>query len=189
MFVLVFGGAFNPVHIGHLKIADVIQKRLEYDEVWFAPCQMSRYGKRLVHYVTRMDMLSAAFEDFGNPTFKICSAEFEINAEGRMYVLANHLSKTYPDTEMNFLIGADSLTYIESWYKASTLLREFVFVVASRAGYKTRMDVLPNHIHVDIDEEHDVSSTVIRNHIRENGESSLVTPKVNKIIKGRNLYV
>lgn len=189
MSILVFGGAFDPIHIGHLKIADFIQKRFKYDEVWFAPCQMSRYGKRLVHYVTRMDMLSAAFEDFGNPTFKICGAEFESNAEGRMYVLANHLSKTYPDAEMNFLIGADSLTHIESWYKASTLFREFVFVVASRTGYKTRMDVLSGCIRVDIGEEYDVSSTVIRNHIRENGESSLVTPKVNKIIKGRNLYV
>ena len=170
-------------------MADVIQKRLGYDEVWFTPCQMSRYYKVLTHYTTRMDMLSAAFEDFGNSTFKICSAEFEINAEGKLYILANHLSKKYPDTLMNFLIGTDSLTHIESWYKASTLLREFVFVIASRPGYNTRMNILSNHIYVDIDGEHDVSSTVIRNHIRENGESSLVTPEVNKIIKGRNLYV
>ena len=170
MKILIFGGSFDPVHRGHLSIADQIQKEDEFDEVWFTPCQESRYGKVLTNWVDRTEMLKRAFRDFDNPTFRISMSEFECGAHGKMYKLATYLKGKHPDFEFEYLIGSDSLDNINSWYRSEELTKEFKFVIVPR-------------------DNDSVSSTAIREHVKLLGRSIMVTQSVNGYIKEKNLYV
>ena len=185
--VLVFGGAFDPIHKGHLGIADKIQKDWKYDEVWFIPCQSSRYQKDMADFYTRMDMMESAIKEFGNPTFKAMDVELRANAEGRMYVLAKYLEKTYPDVEMDFLIGSDSVEHIKSWYRYDDLINEFMLLVATRNGYEGKR--LVGAMFYDRPLGFDMSSTTAREHMRTQGFSPSLTLGVTDIIRERGLYV
>lgn len=185
--ILVFGGSFDPIHVGHLYVADQVQKILDYDEVWFVPCQSSRYNKNLSHWMNRCDMVAVAINEHDNPTFRLSESEFECNAQGKMYVLADHLRCEYPECEFDFLIGSDSLKYINSWYRAKDLTSEFNFVIVSRNGYEMDLDGISNGIALDM-KIPNISSTVVRKSIKEYGMSVLVPMSVSKFIKGRKLY-
>jgi nicotinate-nucleotide adenylyltransferase len=186
MKILIFGGTFDPVHRGHLKMADELQSALEYDEVWFIPCQSSRYGKTTVPFEDRMNMLNAGFDDICNPAFIAMDTEIQCGAEGRMFVLAEYLAKTYPDAEMEFLIGSDSLQHIQTWYRSSDLLSRHMMIVAERAGYPDKR--LEGHLHFPMNVVYNTSSTDARSQIAQNGCSPMLTLGVQKYIKEHNLY-
>lgn len=185
--VLVFGGAFDPIHRGHLKLADKIQKEWQYEEVWFIPCQSSRYGKEMASFELRMAMIEASFNDIVNPAFKVLDAEVQCNAEGKMYVLAKYLQETYPDAEMDFLIGSDSLQHLDSWYRIDDLRNEFMLLVAQREGYPEER--LLGGLYYNRGLEYNMSSTMAREQIKTDGCSPLVTVGTQQIIKENKLYV
>jgi nicotinate-nucleotide adenylyltransferase len=185
--VLVYGGSFDPVHKGHLKIADKIQREWKYEEVWFIPCQESRDGKDLASFDDRMDMLNSAIEEFGNPTFKALDSERLANAQGKMYVLAKYLRKTEPNAEMDFLIGSDAAQRIDSWYEADALRNEFMLLVAQRKGYPEVR--LQGAMYYSRPLEYEMSSTTARDQMKTQGISPLLTLGVTEIIRRRNLYV
>jgi nicotinate-nucleotide adenylyltransferase len=168
--ILVFGGSFDPIHYGHLLVADRAQKDGGFDEVWFTPCQESRYGKKLSSRFDRVTMLKMGFDCFGNDTFRISNSEFECGAHGKMYDLAVYLREKHPDFEFEYLIGQDSFDKINSWYRAEELTTEFKFVTVPRS-------------------EKSISSSMVRNDIKLNGKSAGTPVDVNEYVKERQLYV
>jgi nicotinate (nicotinamide) nucleotide adenylyltransferase len=186
MPVLVFGGAFDPIHKGHLGIADKIQKDWNYEEVWFVPCQSSRYGKDMADFLVRCAMCESAIEEFGNPTFRVKDVEARAQAEGRMYVMAKYLQATYPNAEMDFLIGSDSVQHFKSWYRWEDLRKEFILLVAQRGGSKERLE---GALYYPDGLDYDMSSTTVREQIALQGFSPLLTRGVQEMIRRRGLYV
>lgn len=167
MKILVFGGSFDPIHKGHLSIAENAKNDFGFDEVWFVPCTVSRLDKELTNYVDRINMIATAIE--GNPKFRVDVAEADSGAKGRMFTLATHLKHTYPEHEFEFLIGSDSLDNINSWYQYQELTERFKFVIIPR-------------------NEGSISSTKAREDIRLKGESDLLTKGTNAYIKEKHLY-
>ncbi|MDO4976555.1 MAG: nicotinate-nucleotide adenylyltransferase [Eubacteriales bacterium] len=130
----IMGGTFNPIHFGHLLLAETAYEQFGLDEIMIMPTK-NTYYKKMPHHVTqeqRLDMIRLAIED--NPHFHL-SLE-EINREGTTYTVETlqNLTKEHPDYEYYFIVGADSLYHMESWYQPEEIFKMAIIVVAGRGG-------------------------------------------------------
>lgn len=130
----IMGGTFNPIHFGHLLLAETAYEQFGLDEIMIMPTK-NTYYKKMPHHVTqeqRLDMIRLAIED--NPHFYL-SLE-EINREGTTYTVETlqNLTKAYPNNEYYFIVGADSLYHMESWYQPEEIFKMATIVVAGRGG-------------------------------------------------------
>lgn len=139
--VLVFGGAFNPIHLGHIAIAlRARQSLLEAEgavyEIWFTPSYYDTFReKELTHNVDhRLEMLKIAIKNELNndPNALICTLELESKNKMGTYELMKELSRRYPKYNFKFLLGADTALHIDRWRNSRKLRREFSLVVVAR---------------------------------------------------------
>lgn len=197
------GGTFNPVHNGHLILAQEAKEQYNLDQVWFLPARRPPHkdNGELPKDKARIEMLRLAIED--NPAFTISMLEMQ-RTDGKTYTYDTfrELSEKYPSTEFSFIIGSDSLFYLHKWSHFEELLRGMVFLVALRAGcgeehtikemeqlaeeYKKRYEARIGFIKMPIVE---ISSTLIR----EKAEVGLAVryylpEKVEEYIRVHNVY-
>ena len=134
MKIGILGGSFDPVHYGHLLLAQYALEELELHGVLFMPAKQPPHKEedQLSSFEDRLAMLKIAFE--GKAEFDITTVEQEREGPSYTYDTLRLLRQEQPETEFVFLIGADSLMTLEKWYRAEDLLREFSFAVAPRPG-------------------------------------------------------
>ena len=128
----IMGGTFNPIHHGHLILAERAYHQFKLDRILIMP-NKNTYYKKMPTNVTqeqRLKMLQLAIED--NDHF-LLSME-EINREGTTYTVETlrNLTAQHPDYEYYFIMGADSLYHIESWYQVEDIFRMARIIVAGR---------------------------------------------------------
>lgn len=129
------GGTFNPVHNGHLLLAQEAREQYELDEVWFLPARRPPHKDKgeLPKDEIRLKMLQLAVEK--NPAFAISMLEMQRTEEQTYtYDTMVELKEKYPEIEFYFIIGADSLFYMHKWYQYEKLLQGMIFLVAPRGG-------------------------------------------------------
>ena len=128
----IMGGTFNPIHIGHLKIAQAAYEQYHLDEVWFMPNHIPGYKSKsgLLDGATRLQMVDLAIHNY--PYFK--SSDFELMRTGNTYTAETMqlLSKDYPDIQFYFIIGEDSLNYFDKWWKPEVILSHAKILSAPR---------------------------------------------------------
>lgn len=134
----ILGGTFNPVHNGHLHMADVAKERLRLDEVWFVPCARPPHktSEALASARHRLAMLRLALAR--RKAYRIC--DMEIRRGGTSYTVdtLRALRALYPRTRLFFIIGADSLLELHTWRNVEELLSQCTFVTVARPGYPIR---------------------------------------------------
>ena len=139
--VLVYGGAFDPVHWGHLNLASVVRHKLVLDEgvdyeLWFTPSYHDAFGKKNLESNAkhRIEMLRLALKnEFAMiPNTLICTLEFEGSNKMGTYELMKQLTSRFPKYKFKFLMGADAAADIGLWRNSRKLRREFNLVVAAR---------------------------------------------------------
>lgn len=197
----IMGGTFDPIHIGHLILAENALDTFHLDEVRFMPSGHSYFKDSRPEPVSapedRLAMTRLAVQS--NPNFSV--SDMEIRRAGFTYTCETmeQLAKQEPGTDFYFLCGADSLAHMHTWYHPERIFRvctilaamrgedvsSKVFTAAARQierDYGARIAFLPAR---DIQ----VSSTEIRNRIR-NGQSVryLIPPEVVQYIRIRGLY-
>ncbi|MFC1806838.1 nicotinate-nucleotide adenylyltransferase [Candidatus Omnitrophota bacterium] len=188
MRIGLLGGAFNPIHNGHLNIAQGAFTQLILDKVVFIPTFISVHKPtdKLIDPQHRLNMIRLAIE--GKPEFEI--SRFEIDETGPSYAIKtveyfkNSLSE---DADIFFLIGSDSLCELSAWKSIDRLATLCQFVVAHRPGYELKKDRF-NVSELNI-ESLDIASSEIRVKI-ENGDSvnGLLPQGVEDYIRNKNLY-
>lgn len=128
------GGTFDPVHYGHLLIAENAYEQFHLDEVIFMPTGNSPHKdtQQVLNAKERMEMLKLAIAD--NPHFS-CS-DYEITQEGvcYTYLTMQALHKRVPDCELYFIMGADSLAYFDSWKNPQEISDLSTIAAAVRDG-------------------------------------------------------
>lgn len=134
MRIGIFGGTFDPVHQGHLILAEQAREQARLDRVWFlpAPRPPQKQGQVITRYEQRVEMLALALA--GNPAFQI--DESEKDRAGPSYTVDTlaHLRAAHPGDEFLLLIGGDTLADLEHWYQPVRLLELAPLLVVTRPG-------------------------------------------------------
>lgn len=192
--ILIFGGTFNPIHNGHLILAENSINEEGFDKVVFIPT-MNPYYKDTLDFDTRLKMLKMAIKD--NDKFAYSSIEKKYNLEGKLYLILEKISNL-SDDDVTILIGSDSLMNLDWWYKIDEILKKYKILVLRRDDEDETIEMKINEykekygadIKVLNNKRVEISSSMIREMIKE-GKSIkyLVTDEVEKFIKDENLYV
>lgn len=132
--ILLFGGTFNPIHNGHLIIAQEAVEALSFNEVIFIPSATPPHKKDVLNVYHRLNMTKLATERVGH--FKVSDIEEKREGPSYTYDTVMHFREEYPDSEIYWLIGTDSLPELKTWYKIKELVHECQFVIAERDPYK-----------------------------------------------------
>jgi nicotinate-nucleotide adenylyltransferase len=180
-----FGGTFDPIHIGHLIIAEEVRRKLSLSEVWFIPSYVPPHKRDAV--ITpehRLKMVELAIQS--NKHFKVI--DIELKRKGKSYTLdtMKQLKEDYPDEEFYFIIGADMVEYLPNWYKIDELIRLVQFVGVKRSGYKLESAYPVKEVEVPLIE---ISSTELRKRLGK-GESTYywIPEEVRQYIREMGLY-
>jgi len=129
----ILGGTFNPIHVGHLMLAQGATERCDLAKVLFIPCAVPPHKKGpLSSAEHRLAMIKAAIE--GDLRFEAC--DMDIRRGGVSYAIdtLRELHREYPETELCFLLGSDSLPELHLWKDVYSLLKLCSFKVFARPG-------------------------------------------------------
>ena len=128
----IMGGTFNPIHKGHIQIAQGAYEQYHLDAVWFMPNHIPAYKAtdELVSEIDRLAMVELAIREI--PYF--CSSDYELQREGNTYTweTLQGLKGEYPDNEFYFIMGADSLMYFDKWVHPERIVSMAHILVAAR---------------------------------------------------------
>ncbi len=135
--IALYGGTFDPIHLGHLEIARKVSELFEIEKVLFIPAQVAphKVGRPVTEPIHRYAMLALATQH--DPRLSIST--FELDAPDRRYTVDTvaHFQKTLGDsTELFFIMGADSWSEIQTWREWKRLLTMINHVVVTRPGYE-----------------------------------------------------
>jgi nicotinate-nucleotide adenylyltransferase len=135
MRVGVFGGTFDPVHTGHLILAEQCREQGRLDEVWFVPAPRPPQKDEtvLTRFEQRVEMLALATA--GNPAFKIDELEKERSGPSYTVDTLDELGRRHPGHEFFLLVGSDSLADLPNWHEPRRLLELAGLVVMARPGH------------------------------------------------------
>lgn len=184
MKVALFGGVFNPPHVGHALIAQQVLDFAGVDELWFLP----NYGQQPPKAgVASVEDRLAMVKLLEIPKTLVSTLEIDNKLDGNTINLLPHLPKEH---EYIFLIGSDQLPTFESWGSWEELLKAIRFLVFPRLGHPAsplheNMSVLEHELLITTD----ISSTKIRERVaRGLSVEEFVSKKVAEYIAARGLY-
>ena len=177
--IALLGGAFDPVHLGHIKIAETVLAKTNNTEVWFVPTA-SHPDKDIAMFTInqRIDFLKAVISQ--NKQFKINDHHLFETKKNYTINLIKSLQKKFPDKHFSFIIGADNVVKLQHWHRAETLLGIVDFIVINRLGSDNdswENLYYFNKLHFIDMEEVNISSSDIRSKIRNNEDFSELVPK------------
>lgn len=163
----IYGGSFNPIHNGHIAIAQEMLKLDSLDEVWLvvSPQNPLKKATDLLDDSLRLDMTRRALEPY--PKLKASDYEFRLPRPSYMWNTLQSLTQHYPDHEFCLLIGADNWSVFDKWYNAQQIIDHYHIDIYPRSGYKVDQATLPPNVKLVNTGLYDISSTLIRSLIRE----------------------
>ncbi|MEI6695001.1 MAG: nicotinate (nicotinamide) nucleotide adenylyltransferase [Bacteroidota bacterium] len=128
-------GSFNPIHIGHLIIANQMLANSDMDEIWFviSPHNPLKEKKSLLEDHHRLALVKIAIDD--NPHFKACDIEFKLPQPSYTMHTLVHLEEIYPQRLFCLLIGSDNLSDFHKWFNYEEILNRYQLYVYPRPGF------------------------------------------------------
>ena len=188
MRIAIYGGSFNPMHIGHEKIVDYVLNNLNIDKIIIIPVGIpSHRENNLEQSYTRLKICKEIFK--GNKKIEV--SDIEIKSEGKSYTydtLLKLIDLYGENNEFFEIIGEDSLKSLKTWKNYEELLKICKFIVFRRKDDKNIQideEFLNNKNIIILENEYyDISSTEIRNMVKNNEDiSAFVNKKVKKLIE------
>lgn len=133
--IALYGGTFDPVHLGHLSIARRVCELFEIDHVLFVPAQVAphKVGRDVTPAIHRYAMLSLATQH--DESLLVSTFELESSEPGYTVDTLDHFKKALPESDLFFIMGADSWAEISSWRDWQRLLTMANYIVVTRPGY------------------------------------------------------
>lgn len=184
----IFGGSFNPVHIGHMMLASYLTQWGYVDEVWLtlSPLNPLKDAAELLPDIKRLAMLSIAAK--GADAIDICDIELTMPKPSYTIDTLRVLAERYPEYRFKLIIGSDNWQIFDRWRSAQQILDDFGVLVYLRPGYPVDKRHIDGMEVVDAPMAH-VSSTFIRQAIAKGRNMNYFLPAgVYKYILDNKLY-
>lgn len=190
MKIGLFFGSFNPIHVGHMIVANSMLEYTDLDNVWFVVSPQNPFKKSsgLLHEQDRLDMVRLSI----GYNFRMKASEIEFGLPRPSYTIdtLTYIQERYPKDEFGLIIGEDNLAQFPKWKNYEKILEYFSLYVYPRPDADETS--LKNHRNVKMVEAPllDISATFIRKAIRD-GKSIqyLVMPEVETFIRQKKFYL
>jgi len=139
MKIGLYFGSFNPVHVGHLIIANHILNETDIDRVWFilSPQNPFKHNHSLLNEYDRLHLLRTATED--DPRIRVSDIEFNLPKPSYTSVTLAHLAEKYPDQEFVLIMGSDSFQNLPKWKNAEWIMKHYPVYVYLRPGFEVQI--------------------------------------------------
>lgn len=190
MQIAIYSGSFNPIHLGHQKLAEYVLDKKLADEVWLVvtPSNPLKDVEHQPDEYTRMEMVAAAVGD--NPRIKVSDVEFTMPVPSYTVDTLKKLTELHPQHRFLLVIGSDNAVIFDQWKEYQQILDTYPVLVYPRKGYDfstvavqyPQMQLLDTPLY-------DISSTQIREMIRKGEDvSAWLHPKVVEYIAEKRIY-
>ena len=190
MKIGLFFGSFNPIHTGHLIIANIMAETTDLSKVWFvvSPQNPFKPAKGLLHEFDRFDMVRAAVYD----NFKLEASDVEFHLPKPSFTIHTlvYLQEKHPGKKFVVIMGEDNLPSFKKWKNHEMILENHELYVYPRPG--VQLSELKSHPNVKFIESPllDISATFVRNCIRNKQSIRYLVPDaVGDIIQARGYYL
>ena len=190
----IFGGTFNPPHIGHYQMLKALDNRPEIEEIWLMPDKIPPHKvcNFLANDSDRIEMCRIIADDFKK--VRLCLAEFEREGKSYTYDTVTEFRKSYPQREFTFVCGGDMLISFKEWYRYEELMKMISFTVFRRtdtdnAEFDRKAEEL-SEMGMKITVMGEIITSVSSTYIRNNTEKSreLLPEKIYDYIKDGGIY-
>ena len=193
----IFGGTFNPIHNGHVNLANKVCEVLKLDKLLIIPTKIPphKIAKNLANSQDRIEMCRLAFED--NEIAEICDYEILHNDKSYTIYTLRHLKSIYPNDEFYLIMGSDMILSFETWKEYKEIFKLAVLVAASRSiedskrisEYSKQIEKMGGKCIIVPIEPYEISSTQIREMMAHGEDFTCYLPeKVVRYIGQKNLY-
>ena len=165
MKIGLYFGTFNPIHVGHLIIANHLAENSNVDQVWMVvtPHNPHKQKSTLLNDYQRLNMVQFAIEDY--PKIKASDIEFNLSQPNYTVNTLAHLQAKYPKHEFCLIMGEDNLNSLHKWKNYQTILDNYAIYVYPRIATNTKKSEFENHKNV-----HKINAPIVElssTHIRE----------------------
>lgn len=190
MRIGIFGGSFNPLHIGHAIVANYLSQQEILDRVWIMPSKLNplkQDEQRPVSGDDRMQMARLVAEDCAK--VDVCDIEMHLPEPSYTYTTLCELRRRYPQHSFSLIIGGDHWEIFNKWRNWKKIITEFGVIIYTRPGYEIT-GILPDNVAlIDNGPQAFVSSSEIREELSEGKNVNFLVPdKVLEYIKDKGLY-
>lgn len=190
MKIGLFFGSFNPVHTGHMIIANIMAEHTDLQQVWFvvSPQNPLKSSKSLLHEHDRYAMVEQAIID--NYRLRVSDIEFRMPRPSYTIDTLAYLTDKYPDHDFKLIIGEDNLKSFPRWKNHQVILDAYGLYIYPRPGSVS--SEISHHPNVKWVEAPllDISATFIRRCLKANKSIKYLVPKpVEVFIKSKKLFV
>lgn len=194
--IAIFGGTFNPIHIGHIEIIKSLQGLSQLEKILLIPTKIPPHkdSNYLASAQDRYNMCEIVARDYDNVS--VC--DIELYREGKSYTIdtINALLKLYPGSELAITIGGDMLVSFDCWKCYLDIINKCKLITFRRAGvsdevYNNAIDKLKHKGAKIIDLKNsitDISSTEIRNELTKDKVCNTLDERISEYIRNNNLY-
>ncbi len=164
----IFGGSYNPIHIGHLALANYLCEYGDLDEVWFMVSPQNPFkahSSDLWDDQLRLELVRLAVEEY--PKFHASDFEFHLPRPSYMVNTLEKLREAHPDREFTLIIGADNWASFPRWKDADIIMAHHPLIIYPRPGYEIDESTLPANVRLVNTPLLEVSSTFIRESLKQ----------------------
>ena len=189
MHIGLYFGSFNPIHTGHLIVANHVINHTDVDKIWFvvSPHNPLKDSHTLLNEYDRLHLVNIAIED--NPKFRASNVEFHLPKPSYTIDTLAYLTEKFPLERFSVIMGADSFQNIHRWKNFEYLVSQYSFLVYNRPGFEIE-DTWGANITILDAPLLQISSTYIRRQIKEKKSIKYIVPSVvEKHIEANGYYL
>ncbi len=167
MKIGLYFGTYNPIHIGHMAIANFMVEYTDIEQLWFvvSPHNPFKNKKHLLDDYQRLELVNRAIDD--DKRFKASSAEFKLPHPSYTIDTLTYLKEDYPNHDFALIMGSDNLEHFRKWKNYEMILQDYQLIVYPRPGFNPENTI--NHPHIQLVEAPlmEISASFIRQAIAE----------------------
>jgi len=187
MKVGLYFGSFNPVHVGHLIIANHIVTNTDLTQVWFvvSPQNPFKNSASLLNEYHRLHMVNIAID--GENRLRASNVEFKLPKPSYTIDTLTYLKEKYPEYEFAIIMGSDGFQNLDKWKNYQLLVKNYPFYIYKRPGFEVT-ETFGANVTILNAPLLDISSTEIRNMVKEKKSIRFLVPDAVKEEIERNAY-